>query len=39
MAGLRFDLRDTPAGAPALRAELRAVLAEAGKDWPPIVPA
>ncbi|MFC7689272.1 acyl-CoA dehydrogenase family protein [Paeniroseomonas aquatica] len=39
MAGLRFDLRDTPAGAPALRATLRAFLAEAGRDWPPIVPA
>lgn len=34
MAGLRFDLRDTPAAAPALRAELRAFLAEAGRDWP-----
>jgi alkylation response protein AidB-like acyl-CoA dehydrogenase len=37
MAGLRFDLRDTPEGAPALRAELRAFLAEAGKDWSPRV--
>jgi Acyl-CoA dehydrogenase, N-terminal domain/Acyl-CoA dehydrogenase, middle domain len=35
MPGLRFDLRDTPPGAPALRAELRAFLAEAGRDWPP----
>ncbi len=33
MVGLRFDLRDTPADAPALRAELRAFLAEAGKHW------
>lgn len=37
MAGLRFDLRDTPATAPALRAELRAFLAEAGRDWSPRV--
>ena len=37
MPGLRFDLRDTPPGAPALRAELRAFLAEAGRDWPPRV--
>ena len=37
MAGLRFDLRDTPEGAPALRTELRAFLAEAGKDWSPRV--
>jgi acyl-CoA dehydrogenase len=37
MAGLRFDLRDTPEGAPALRAELRAFLAEAGKNWSPRV--
>lgn len=37
MAGLRFDLRDTPAEAPALRAELRAFLAEAGRDWSPMV--
>jgi alkylation response protein AidB-like acyl-CoA dehydrogenase len=35
MPGLRFDLRDTPPEAPALRAELRAFLAEAGRDWPP----
>lgn len=37
MAGLRFDLRDTPAEAPALRAELHAFLAEAGRDWSPMV--
>ncbi len=35
MPGLRFDLRDTPAEAPALRAGLRAFLAEAGRDWSP----
>lgn len=35
MDGLRFDLRDTPPEAPALRAELRAFLAEAGRDWSP----
>jgi acyl-CoA dehydrogenase len=37
MVGLRFDLRDTPPEAPALRAELRAFLAEAGRDWSPMV--
>ena len=37
MPGLRFDLRDTPPEAPALRAELRAFLAEAGRDWSPRV--
>jgi alkylation response protein AidB-like acyl-CoA dehydrogenase len=37
MVGLRFDLRDTPADAPALRAELRAFLAEAGRHWSPMV--
>jgi alkylation response protein AidB-like acyl-CoA dehydrogenase len=37
MAGLRFDLRDTPPEAEALRTELRGFLAEAGKDWPPMV--
>ena len=37
MAGLRFDLRDTPAEAPALRAELRAFLEEAGRHWSPMV--
>ncbi len=37
MQGLRFDLRDTPPGAAALRRELRAFLAEAGKGWPPEV--
>ncbi|SDB46443.1 acyl-CoA dehydrogenase family protein [Belnapia rosea] len=39
MSSLQFPLRDTPAGASALRAELRAFLAEAGRDWPPMVPA
>jgi acyl-CoA dehydrogenase len=39
MPSLQFPLRDTPPGAPALRAELRAFLAEAGRDWPPMVPA
>ena len=33
MAGLRFDLRDTPPEAPALRAELRAFLAERVPRW------
>jgi alkylation response protein AidB-like acyl-CoA dehydrogenase len=33
MVGLRFELRDTPPEAAALRAELRAFLAEQGKDW------
>jgi alkylation response protein AidB-like acyl-CoA dehydrogenase len=37
MDGLRFDLRDTPPDAPALRAELRAFLAAAGGDWSPRV--
>jgi alkylation response protein AidB-like acyl-CoA dehydrogenase len=37
MAGLRFDLRDTPPEAEALRTELRGFLAEAGRDWPPMV--
>jgi len=37
MAGLRFDLRDTPPEAPALRAALREFLAEAGKHWSPKV--
>jgi len=37
MAALRFDLRDTPETAPALRAELRAFLAQAGRDWSPRV--
>ena len=37
MPGLRFDLRDTPPEAPALRAELRAFLAEAGRGWSPRV--
>jgi acyl-CoA dehydrogenase len=39
MPSLQFPLRDTPAEAPTLRAELRAFLAEAGRDWPPMVPA
>jgi acyl-CoA dehydrogenase len=34
---MRFDLPDTPAGAEALRAEVRAFLAEAGRDWTPEV--
>jgi acyl-CoA dehydrogenase len=37
MPGLRFDLRDTPPEAPALRAELRAFLSEAGRGWSPRV--
>ncbi len=37
MPDLRFDRRDTPPEAPALRAELRAFLAEAGRDWSPRV--
>jgi alkylation response protein AidB-like acyl-CoA dehydrogenase len=37
MPGLRFELRDTPPAAPALRAELRAFLAEAGRNWSPRV--
>jgi acyl-CoA dehydrogenase len=37
MTRLSFDLRDTPAGAPALRAELRAFLAEQGEAWGPMV--
>jgi alkylation response protein AidB-like acyl-CoA dehydrogenase len=37
MVGLRFDLRDTPPEAPALRRELRAFLDEIGRDWPPMV--
>lgn len=37
MAALRFDLRDTPASAPALRTELRAFLAEHGREWSPTV--
>lgn len=32
---MRFDLPDTPPGAEALRAELRAFLAEAGHAWTP----
>jgi acyl-CoA dehydrogenase len=34
---MRFPLRDTPTTAPALRAELRAFLAEAGRAWSPRV--
>jgi len=37
MAGLHFELRDAPPEAAALRAELRAFLAEAGRDWSPRV--
>ena len=37
MAGLRFDLRDTPPEAAALRAELRAFLAEQATGWSPMV--
>src|SRR4051794_40805026 len=37
MGALRFELRDTPAEAPALRAELRAFLAEQGRNWSPTV--
>ena len=37
MAGLRFDLRDIPPEAEALRAELRGFLAEAGQGWSPRV--
>jgi len=32
---MRFDLPDTPPGTEALRAELRAFLAEAGRAWTP----
>lgn len=37
MNELRFDLRDTPPDAPALRTELRAFLADSGRDWSPKV--
>jgi alkylation response protein AidB-like acyl-CoA dehydrogenase len=37
MTGLRFDLRDPPAGHEALRAEVRAFLADVGRDWAPEV--
>ncbi|MCO6414618.1 acyl-CoA dehydrogenase family protein [Siccirubricoccus sp. KC 17139] len=37
MGALRFELRDTPPDAPALRAELRAFLAEQGRNWSPTV--
>ncbi|MFC7543148.1 acyl-CoA dehydrogenase family protein [Siccirubricoccus deserti] len=37
MGALRFDLRDTPPEAPALRAELRAFLADHGRNWSPTV--
>jgi alkylation response protein AidB-like acyl-CoA dehydrogenase len=37
MAGLRFELRDIPPEAEALRAELRGFLAEAGRAWSPRV--
>jgi acyl-CoA dehydrogenase len=35
MTGLRFDLRDPPPGAAALRAEVRAFLAEHAPRWSP----
>ena len=35
MAGLRFDLRDAPDGAAALRAEVRAFLAEHAPNFTP----
>lgn len=34
---MRFDVPEIPAGAAALRAEVRAFLAEAGRDWTPAV--
>ncbi|WP_198370938.1 acyl-CoA dehydrogenase family protein [Roseomonas rosulenta] len=37
MTGLRFDLRDPPPGAAALRAEVRAFLAEHERAWTPEV--
>lgn len=37
MDGLRFDLRDPPAGHEALREEVRAFLADIGRDWAPEV--
>jgi acyl-CoA dehydrogenase len=37
MEGLRFDLRDTPPGSAGLRREVRAFLAEHGRDWTPEV--
>ena len=37
MTGLRFDLRELPPSARALRAEVREFLAEAGKHWSPRV--
>jgi len=37
VTGLRFDLRDLPPSARALRAEVREFLAEAGKRWSPRV--
>ena len=37
MDGLRFDLRDPPPGHAVLRAELRAFLATAGRNWTPEV--
>ena len=37
MDGLRFDLRDPPPGHAVLRAELRAFLADAGRNWTPEV--
>lgn len=37
MTGLRFDLRDPPPGAAALRAEVRAFIAEQEQRWTPEV--
>ncbi|MBR0680981.1 acyl-CoA dehydrogenase [Roseomonas eburnea] len=37
MTGLRFDLRDPPPGATALRGEVRAFIAEHGHRWTPEV--
>ncbi|MBR0651202.1 acyl-CoA dehydrogenase [Roseomonas terrae] len=37
MTGLRFDLRDPPPGAAALRAEVRAFIAEHEQGWAPEV--
>jgi hypothetical protein len=34
---MRFELPSLPGGSAGLRAELRAFLAEAGRDWPPAV--
>jgi acyl-CoA dehydrogenase len=37
MVGLRFEPRDTPPGSAALRREVRAFLAEHGRNWTPEV--